>query len=347
LQVYRSGQFDSGGQRPFDFLIEQPRAVDRTIESLPGVVARGHRLNFSGLLGNGKGELPIIGEGVEPGPEARIGSALSILAGRNLVPADSFAAVIGEGLANAMKVNVGERVNLLVSTREGATNTLDFQVVGIFRSLSKEYDARAVRVPLGEAQQLLDTTGVSSVVLLLGDTGETDAARSTLVQTLPPGFEVKTWRDLAQFYNGTAALYQRQFGFLEAIILVMVLLSVANAVNMTLHERTPEFGILRAMGKTGRDVFVLALVETTLLGVLGALLGVAIGVVLAWVISAIGIPMSPPPNSESGFTAGIRVVPWVIGAAFVSGMAACVIAALLPARHLARIPVVDALRRGV
>jgi putative ABC transport system permease protein len=110
LQVYRSGQFDSGGQRPFDFLIEQPRAVDRTIESLPGVVARGHRLNFSGLLGNGKGELPIIGEGVEPGPEARIGSALSILAGRNLVPADSFAAVIGEGLANAMKVNVGERV---------------------------------------------------------------------------------------------------------------------------------------------------------------------------------------------------------------------------------------------
>jgi putative ABC transport system permease protein len=220
-------------------------------------------------------------------------------------------------------------------------------VVGIFRSLSKEYDARAVRVPLGEAQQLLDTTGVSSVVLLLGDTGETDAARSTLVQTLPPGFEVKTWRDLAQFYNSTAALYQRQFGFLEAIILVMVLLSVANAVNMTLHERTPEFGILRAMGKTGRDVFVLALVETTLLGVLGALLGVAIGVVLAWVISAIGIPMSPPPNSESGFTAGIRVVPWVIGAAFVSGMAACVIAALLPARHLARIPVVDALRRGV
>jgi len=57
--------------------------------------------------------------------------------------------------------------------------------------------------------------------------------------------------------------------------------------------------------------------------------------------------MSPPPNSESGFTAGIRVVPWVIAVAFASGVIATIGASLLPARHLARLPVVDALRRGV
>jgi putative ABC transport system permease protein len=164
---------------------------------------------------------------------------------------------------------------------------------------------------------------------------------------LPAGFEVKTWHELADFYNNTAALYERQFGVLQAIILVMVLLSVANSVNMTLHERTGEFGIMRALGRTERDVFRLAMLETALLGAIGAALGVAAGAVLAAIISAIGIPMPPPPNSESGFIASIRIVPAVLAAALTLGFLATVLAALLPARRIARIPVVDALRHGV
>lgn len=347
LQVYKAGQFASGGHRPFDFLIERSPVVLNAVATLPDVVTRGRRLAFSGVLSNGRSELPILGEGVEPGPEARIGPALSILSGRALAPDDRFAAVVGEGLAKAMKLRIGDHVNLLISTPEGATNTLDFELIGIFRSLSKEFDARAVRVPLSAAQELAATDAVTSVVVLLNDTAQTARARAELARRLPADFEVKTWDELAEFYNSTAALYQRQFGFLQLIILVMVLLSVANTVNMTLHERTAEFGIMRALGRTGRNVFALAVVETAVLGAIGAAVGVAAGIILALVISAIGIPMSPPPNSESGFTAGIRVVPWVIAVAFASGVIASIGASLLPARHLARLPVVDALRRGV
>jgi putative ABC transport system permease protein len=347
LQIYRKGQFESGGSRPLEFLIDDAAAVQRAKTSVPGVAVQGRRLAFSGLVGNGRGELPVLGEGIEPEAEARIGQAFSMLSGHQLGRADAFGAVIGEGVANAMKLKPGDRINLVVSTREGATNTLDFDVVGVFRSLSKEYDARAVRIPLKAAQELTDTGGVTAIVVLLNDTDATDRARSAIEHALPPGLEVKTWLDLAEFYTSTAALYERQFGFLQVIILVMVLLSVANAVNMTLHERIPEFGIMRALGRTGRDVFFLAVVETAVVGAAGAVIGVVAGVVLALVVSAIGIPMAPPPNSESGFTAGIRVVPWVLGAAFASGLVATIAAALLPARHLARIPVVEALRRGV
>ncbi len=347
LQIYKEGQFASGGHRPFEFLIEESDGVERIVDTLPGVVVQGRRLTFSALIGNGRGELPIIGEGVEPAAEARIGSALTMLAGRALAATDQYGIIVGEGLASALKLKVGARVNLLVSTREGAANTLDFQVLGVFRSLSKEFDARAVRVPLAAAQQLADTTGVTGIVVLLADTDATERTRDELARRLPPGFEVKTWQDLAEFYRNTAALYERQFGFLQAIILVMVLLGVANAVNMTLHERTPEFGIVRALGRTGRDVFAQALIETALLGAIGAAIGVAVGVLLAVAISAVGIPMAPPPNSESGFVAAIRVVPGVLATAFASGLVASIAAALLPARHLARMSVVEALRRGV
>ena len=84
-----------------------------------------------------------------------------------------------------------------------------------------------------------------------------------------------------------------------------------------------------------------------LLGLLGAGLGVVFGVVLAWSISGIGIEMPPPPNSEIGYTASIRLVPHVIVMAFGVGAAATLLAALLPAYRVAKMPVVDALRKNV
>jgi putative ABC transport system permease protein len=348
LQIYKTGQYASGGQRPFDFLIEDAPTIETALRGVPGVVAQARRLSFSGLISNGHGELPMLGEGIQPESESRIGTALSLLSGRRLSAGDPFGIVVGEGLANALKLKVGVSVDLVVSTREGAMNTLQFNVIGVFRSLSKEYDARAVQISLSTAAELVDTPGITAVVVLLDETVRTDGALATLRAQLPADrYEIKTWRELADFYNGTAALYERQFAVLQAIILVMVLLSVANSVNMTLHERTPEFGIMRALGRTGRDVFYLVVLETALLGAIGAAVGVAVGSALAVVISAIGIPMPPPPNSESGFTAAIRIVPTILAGAFALGTLASVAASLLPARHLARIPVVEALRQGV
>jgi len=348
LQVYKAGLYASGGQRPFDYLIEDTPAMENAVGALSGVVAHARRLSFSGLISNGRGDLPIWGEGIEPEPENRIGSAVTMLDGRRLSGGDKFAIVVGEGLAQALKVKVGDSVSLVLSTRDGAMNTLEFSIVGVFRSMSKEYDARGVQIPLVAAAELVDTPGISAVVVLLDDTAQTDAALATLTARLPAGrYEVKTWRELADFYNGTVAFYERQFAVLHLIILVMILLSVANTVNMTLHERTGEFGVMRALGRRGADIFRLAVLESAILGLIGATLGVIIGVLLALLISAVGIPMPPGPNSESGLTAAIRVVPSVIATAFALGVLAAVVASLLPARKIARIPVVEALRQAI
>ena len=85
----------------------------------------------------------------------------------------------------------------------------------------------------------------------------------------------------------------------------------------------------------------------SMLGAIGATLGVVIGVALALLISAIGIPMPPGPGSEAGLIATIRLVPSVIVVAFALGIAGAVAAALLPARKAARIPVVEALRQAI
>ena len=346
LQVYKAGRYASDGSHPFDYLIDDTGAVERALAAVGGVTAHARRLDFTGLASFRRGELPMIGEGVEPGPEATIGSAITVVQGRALRAGDTYGVMLGEGLARALGAAPGNTIDLVLAARDGAMNTLPFQVVGVFRTLSRDFDARALRVTLAAAQELTATDGVSSVVVLLDDTAHTDAALATLAARLPAGFEIKPWHELATFYNSTAALYQRQFGFLQAIILVMVLLGVSNSVTMTLHERTAEFGVMRALGGKDRDVFGLAILEGLLLGALGAGIGVVAAMLIALGVSAIGIPMPPPPNSESGFVAAIRLVPEVILYGFALGLAATVGGALVPSWRIARLPIVDALGRS-
>ena len=125
-----------------------------------------------------------------------------------------------------------------------------------------------------------------------------------------------------------------------------VLLSVANSVNMSVFERTGEFGTLMALGKRSSGVFRLVLCENALLGFAGGMAGAALGVVVAQLISVIGIPMPPPPNSNIGYMAVIRVTLADVGAGLLMGIVATVLAALLAARRVARIPVVEALRQN-
>ncbi|MFO7580507.1 MAG: FtsX-like permease family protein, partial [Nitrosomonas halophila] len=348
LQVYRQGYYEAGSRSPEKFLMETPGSIKQRIAKEAEVEQVMARLNFSGLLNNGRSDLPIIGEGVEPGLENELGSLVMLTAGRQLTDSDAFGILLGKGVAQALQLKPGDPVTLLANTLDGALNSLDFEVIGIFQSYSNDFDARAVRIPLPAAQELLGTTGVNALVVSLQHTETTEQVAFRLAQRLEAfGLEIKTWMELNDFYEKTVELYKGQFGVLQWIILVMVILSVANSVNMSIFERVGEFGTMMALGNRSSQVFLLILYENFLLGLIGGGLGVGLGIFLATAISAIGIPMPPPPNADLGYVARIQIVPSVILLALSIGFIATVIAALLPARHVARIPVVDALRQNL
>src|SRR5512139_263670 len=348
LQIFRKGYLEYGQRDPTRYLIEAPGPLVDRVRSIPHVRSVMTRVNFSGLASNGRADLPVVGEGVEADKEARLGTAISFIAGHTLRDNEPFGVIVGEGVAAALQLVPGSPLNLTVNTPDGALNALEFTVVGVFRSFSKDYDDRAVRIAQAAAQELLATQAVHGVVVALDDTSHTDAVVAELRRQLGPlGYEVKSWQELADFYNKTVALYKRQFGALQVIILIMLVLSVASTVNMVVYERTGEFGTLLALGMKRRRIFRLILLENTLLGLLGAGLGVVAGVALAAAISAIGLPMPPPPGSNAAYTASIRVVPWILAGSALTGAAAATLAALLPGRRAARLVVVDALRHNI
>lgn len=347
VQVAREGFFTYGSQASEKYLIEDA-ALARRLAAQPGVAQVMGRLHFSGLLGNGRTDLPVVGEGIEPDKEARLGTYMVIQAGERLSSRHRYGILVGEGLAKALQLEPGDPVTLMTTATGGAVNALDFEVVGVFQSYSKDYDARAVRIPLEAAQELLATSGVNLLVVELSATEATERFSASLRGHLEKaGLELRTWRELSDFYEKTVDLYERQFGVLRLIVLLMVLLSVANTVNMSLFERIGEFGTMCALGDRRRKVFGLIMTEGLLVGMIGAGIGVVLGAGLAAAISAVGIPMPPPPNANLGYVARIRIVPSVIASAALVGVLATVLATVLPARRMARLSIVDALRHNV
>jgi putative ABC transport system permease protein len=348
IQVAKAGYFGSGSRSPEKYLINPVEEARSLVSGHAEVLDVMARLSLTGLLSNGRADVPIIGEGVEPNKETALGTFLRIVEGRALEDADRDGALLGYGVAKALNLRPGDTATVVTSTGGGAMNTAEVRVAGIFQSFSRDYDARAVRIPLPVAQELLDSKGANVLVLSLHRTSSTEPVAARLRgQVAPAGLEAKTWQELNDFYPKTVELYERQFGVLQLIIFAMVLLSVMNTVNMSVFERLGEFGTMRALGNRGRGVFLLVVAENALLGIAGALVGAFIGIMLAALISSIGIPMPPPPNADVGYTARVRVVPSVVAMAFLIGVLATILASILPAARVARGSVVDALRQNV
>ncbi len=348
LQVFKAGYFEFGRRDPYAYLITDPQRLYKRFMEIPSVVDVLQRVSVMGLVNNGKTDRAVMVEGVEADKEVALSSFITIIDGRALTGKDDMGVMLGEGVATALNLKPGDVVTVVGSTTSGAMNSLELGVVGIFRSFSKEFDARTVRIPLATAQSLIDSAAVHSFVFSLSDVAAVAGVAEYLKLSLAPkSFDFKTWLDLDDFYPKTVDLYKSQFGVLQLIILIIVLLSVANSVAMTANERVGEFGTMRAMGNTSRQVYVQLLVENGLLGLTGATLGVLFGIVVALSISKFGIPMPPPPNANAGYTAYIRVVPLVCVEAFLVGIVATIVSALLSGIGPTRKPITDALRENI
>lgn len=347
VQVARDGFFQYGSHQPERYLVDDPGGDEKKIKTIPEVRQVMARLSFSGLLGNGRADLSIIGEGMEPAKEEQLGSFIKITKGRRLKDDDQFGALIGQGVASTLKLKPGDRATLVMSTSDGAMNSLDLEIVGVFQSFSKEYDNRAIKIPLPAAQQLLNTKGANTLVVELNRTSDTaNVTRIIKERTIWRDQSVMAWQELNDFYPKTVDMYRMQFGGLQAIILLMVILSVVNAVNTTVFERSSEFGTARALGNTAGNVFSVIMTENVLLGMLGSVLGVGIGLALAHLLTALGIDMPPPPNSDLGFKAHIAVTTRAVLQAFAVGVCAAVIGALIPALRVSRMNISAALRQN-
>lgn len=347
IQIVRPAFFEKGIADPYAFLLPERSEELSVVEKTPGFRSLAPRLAFSGLISHGDTTIAFIGEGVDPVNERPVSSQVNIVDGRDLGAADESAVILGEGLARSMGVVPGDSVVLLTTAATGGPGAVEVKVAGTFATTTKEYDDSALRLPIQVARKLMKVKGATSWVVLLDKTERTLEASEYLGGSLPSGkFEVVPWTALADFYNKTVVLFSKQVSVVKVIIGIIIVLTISNTQMMSVLERTTEIGTSLAIGLRRSTLMRMFIAEGALIGTVGGVLGVLLGFVLAHAISAIGIPMPPPPGMARGFQGEILIVPQLAIDALILAIVTTFAASILPAWKASRMIIVDALRQN-
>ena len=198
-----------------------------------------------------------------------------------------FGIVLGVDLARALGVMVGDKALLIAPqgqvTPAGILPRLkQFTVVGIFEVGHYEYDAGLALIHLEDAQKLYrmdhDVTGVR---LRLKDLYQAPHVARELANTLTVDASIIDWTRInANFYRAVQ-IEKRMMFFVVILIVAVAAFNIVSTLVMAVTEKQSEIAILRTLGAPPGSIMKIFIVQGTLIGVIGTLLGLAGGIALA------------------------------------------------------------------
>ncbi len=303
------------------------------------------RIDFSGLISNGDKTAIFVGTGVTATEFSLKGPFLSLKSGKYLSanePSTEPEVMLGQDLANNLKMKVGDIVTVMTTTTDGSLNGADYRIRGIFGTGIPELDKRQLYVSVKTAQQLLNSSKVSYASVFLYDTADTAAVMADLAVQLT-SLKLTPWWERAFFFEKVKALYDRIFIVIGLIMALVIFVSLFNTLTMSVTERTVEIGTLSALGASAMELIINFVLESLLLAISGTLLGILLcGLTSVWLTHA-GIQMPPPPGRTNPYPLYINFSAQLAGLVFIGVACICVIASAMAARRGVNKPITEAL----
>ncbi|HEX4439772.1 MAG TPA: FtsX-like permease family protein [Thermoanaerobaculia bacterium] len=348
LQVVDRRAVGRAEEATLEFALPNAERARQIVARDPAVAAVLPRIDFVGLATNGAKSVPFLGIGVDPDPEAHATLASElVVSGKYLSGDGDDSIVLGTGLAASLGAKPGDRVTLMATTPDGSLNALDGIVEGLVDVKIKELNDRYLAGGLGLVSRLLQSPeSVSRLVVFLKDDEDENRAASRIAASLQAAgypIAVQHWRELAVFYGQVRLLYIGIFGFVGAVLVVIVILSAAIVMTMAVTERTREIGTLRALGTRPAGIRRMFLAESAVIALAGCAAGALLALVIRAGLNASGIVLPPPPGATHGVPINVKFYPLAYAAGVLAMLATMGIAAWAPSRRAARIPIVDAL----
>lgn len=252
------------------------------------------------------------------------GSATDVVAGTMTDEPDS--AVISVDFASQHHLSLGMLFDLT-----GDAGSARVLVTGVM-----DDDATDVVLHTETMAKITSTALVNRVVVFDADGADRDAVREGLRQATVEQPTVVV-SDVAQFVDERVEQFQQIFTVLYALLglaLVISVLGIVNTLSLSVVERTREVGLLRAVGVTRRQIRRMVSLESVLITVMGSVLGVALGLLFGVLLQRV--------NRDAGI--GTLDIPWLQLGAFVLVTAVFGwLAAIVPARRAARLPVLESI----
>jgi ABC-type lipoprotein release transport system permease subunit len=292
IQIHASGYQAKEGQNPLLPLANDQEAVNAALAQ-PQVVEASRRINTGGLATSREGAFAVIISGIEPEKELPVNLvAQHVAAGRFLTASDQDMAYIGQGLATAMGIGLGDRFTLAGRATHEQMRTRTMTVAGIFDVGMADIEKRTVYISLGEAQDLYGLSGqTTEVVVFLKQIGQETAVIDALKPALSND-EMASWQTNFPELVQTIKTKSTGMNIFGGIMMLIVAIGILNLLLMAVYERTREIGVLGALGFKPRQISILFVLEGILMGLVGLAFGVVLGLLSNYAFSRIGFDFS-------------------------------------------------------
>jgi putative ABC transport system permease protein len=334
---------------PVNLHLAQPAGLADQVRRVPGVSAVTQRIHFAGSLSNGERDTLVLVTAVDPEGEARVCPTFltaDLRAGRLLTGADTTSIVVGTELAAGLGLGPGAQVTLEARTVSGQINAIDVDVVGVASSSLPDEGKWLVVMPLDTARHLVgmdEDGGATALVVRLDHLERADAVARQLETTLGSSVEVRSWRQVGEYFDQAIHTFATAQALLLTIVGLLALLVIANTQMLSASERTREIGTLTALGAPRAFVRRMFILESFVLAVFAAIAGALLGAAACVLSARIGIPFKPP-NQPVVLVRPIASLETAVVAA-VAAMAVAVAGAVIPAWIGARKRPVEALKK--
>jgi len=330
----------------------------RELEKLPEIAQVAPYLSTQVMLKRGSRMSGVMLKGILPEREHQI--AAHIRQGRwdSLSdPEDLFQCAIGKDLARKLHAHVGDFVQVLspsggVGPSGAMPRVRMFRVAAIFDSGFYEYDVGLVYAPLAAIQRLQRAGNtVSGLAVHLHDREQIDEALSDLRQVLPAEAWMGDWRQRHRSFFQALKTERVAMGVILSLIVLVAVFNMVTSLMIVVMQRRKQIAILKTIGVRQKSLMRIFLLMGMMLSGGGTLVGVALGLLLAWKLDAILAAI------ESFF--GIQFIsgdvyyldhlpcvvdPQTIAVIAVSSLLIGLLATIFPARRASRIPPAEALR---
>ncbi len=288
IQIHAEGFSENSSKTPLLPLANDQAAVDAALE-IPNVVAASRRINTGGLATTREGAFPVSITGIEPEAELPVSlPAQNITSGRYLQADDLDSVLIGQGLASAMGVEVGDHFTLAGRSAHEQMRQRTVTVVGIYDLGMGEIEKRSVFMSIKEAQDLYGMPDQSTeVVVTLERLGEEAVVIAKLEKSIP-GYEVASWETNFPELKAALATKGKAMDIFGFIIILVAGIGIMNLLMMAVYERTREIGLMGAMGLKPRQISLLFILEGVMMGVVGLIAGIVTGIALNGLMGVVG-----------------------------------------------------------
>ena len=272
----------------------------------------------------------------------------------NETPADETTLdgiVLGQQLARSLGLKLNDVITAIsASTRltpaglQARPRYNRFRVVGLFASGLHEYDAKWAYISLTAAQRAGGTGDTAGVIQMrVADIYQVTELGAQIRQVAGPGFMTTNWQELNRPLFAALQLQHRVIIVFFALLIAIAALNIITTLTMMVIEKHRDIAILRAQGATPQSIRRVFLLQGLLIGLVGAGLGLMLGLGLSWLANTYHLISIPAEiYAVSHVTLKVR---WLDSLGIMAlAIAICLLATIFPARAAGRLAPVEALR---